>query len=184
VLERFAVALEARVAETARRVSVQNGMPLWLAQTFEAGFPALLLRYYAGLVAAGQEEVRAGMLGKKSLIRREPIGVVAAIVPWNVPQAISFLKLGRALAVDNTVVLKSAPEIVLDAFLMAEAAQYGQSGRQYTRTMPGISDPAVTAAPPPGVGRSGRPSATTACRVRGDGTVRACGIMVVTGQQA
>jgi len=122
VLERFAAALEARGAETARRVSVQNGMPLWLAQNFEAGFPALLLRYYAGLVAAGQEEVRAGMLGKKSLIRREPIGVVAAIVPWNVPQAISFLKLGPALAAGNTVVLKPAPETVLDAFLMAEAA--------------------------------------------------------------
>jgi aldehyde dehydrogenase (NAD+) len=122
VLERFAVALEARGAETARRVSVQNGMPLWLAQSFEAGFPALLLRYYAGLVAAGQEEVRAGMLGKKSLIRREPVGVVAAIVPWNVPQAISFLKLGPALAAGNTVVLKPAPETVLDAFLMAEAA--------------------------------------------------------------
>jgi acyl-CoA reductase-like NAD-dependent aldehyde dehydrogenase len=121
-LERFAAALEARGPETARRVSVQNGMPLWLSQNFEAGFPALLLRYYAGLVAAGQEEVRAGMLGKKSLIRREPVGVVAAIVPWNVPQAISFLKLGPALAAGNTVVLKPAPETVLDAFLMAEAA--------------------------------------------------------------
>src|SRR5260370_39668728 len=95
-------------------------MPLWLAQSFEAGFPALLLRYYAGLVAASQEEVRAGMLGKKSLIRREPIGVVAAIVPWNVPQAISFLKLGPALAAGHTVVLEPAPETVLDAFLQAE----------------------------------------------------------------
>jgi acyl-CoA reductase-like NAD-dependent aldehyde dehydrogenase len=122
VLERFAAALEARGPETARRVSVQNGMPIWLAHMFEAGFPALLLRYYTGLVAAGQEEVRAGMLGKKSLIRREPIGVVAAIVPWNVPQAISFLKLAPALAAGNTVVLKPAPETVLDAFLMAEAA--------------------------------------------------------------
>jgi acyl-CoA reductase-like NAD-dependent aldehyde dehydrogenase len=122
VLEAFAAALEARGAETARRVSRQNGMPLWLAQSFEAGFPAVLLRYYAGLVAAGQEDVRAGMLGKKSLVRREPIGVVAAIVPWNVPQAITFLKLAPALAAGNTVVLKPAPETVLDAFLMAEAA--------------------------------------------------------------
>ncbi|WP_163554545.1 aldehyde dehydrogenase [Candidatus Frankia alpina] len=122
VLERFAVALELRGAETARRVSVQNGMPLWLAQNFEAGFPALLLRYYTGLVAGGQQEVRAGMLGKKSRVLREPIGVVAAIVPWNVPQAITFLKLAPALAAGNTVVLKPAPETVLDAFLMAEAA--------------------------------------------------------------
>ncbi len=62
------------------------------------------------------------MLGKKVLVRRDPIGVVAAIVPWNVPQAITFLKLGPALAAGNTVVLKPAPETVLDAFLMAEAA--------------------------------------------------------------
>ncbi len=45
-----------------------------------------------------------------------------AIVPWNVPQAISFLKLAPALAAGDTVVLKPAPETVLDAFLMAEAA--------------------------------------------------------------
>jgi acyl-CoA reductase-like NAD-dependent aldehyde dehydrogenase len=122
VLQRFAAALEARGAETARRVSVQNGMPIWLAHTFEAGFPALLLRYYTGLVTAGQEEVRPGLLGKQTLITREPVGVVAAIVPWNVPQAISFLKLAPALAAGNTVVLKPAPETVLDAFLMAEAA--------------------------------------------------------------
>jgi acyl-CoA reductase-like NAD-dependent aldehyde dehydrogenase len=122
VLERFAAALEARGAETARRVTVQNGMPLWLAMNFEAGFPALLLRYYSGLVEAGTEERRQGMLGKQSLVVKEPIGVVAAIVPWNVPQAITFLKLAPALAAGCTVVLKPAPETVLDAFLMAEAA--------------------------------------------------------------
>jgi aldehyde dehydrogenase (NAD+) len=122
VLERFAVALEQRGAETARRVTIQNGMPLWLAMNFEAGFPAVLLRYYAGMVAASAEERRQGMLGKQSLVLRSGVGVVAAIVPWNVPQAISFLKLAPALAAGCTVVLKPAPETVLDAFLMAEAA--------------------------------------------------------------
>jgi acyl-CoA reductase-like NAD-dependent aldehyde dehydrogenase len=122
VLERFAAALEERGAETARRVTIQNGMPLWLAMNFEAGFPAVLLRYYAGLVAEGNEERRQGMLGKQALVIKEPIGVVAAIVPWNVPQAITFLKLAPALAAGCTVVLKPAPETVLDAFYMAEAA--------------------------------------------------------------
>src|SRR5260370_33579436 len=97
-------------------------MPLWLAQSFEAGFPALLLRYYAGLVAASQEEVRAGRLGKKSLIRREPIGVVAAIVPGDVPQRIWFLELGPALAAGNPVVLPPAPGARLDALPVADAA--------------------------------------------------------------
>lgn len=123
-LERFAAALEARGQETARRVSIQNGMPITLAQNFEAGFPAVLLRYYGGLVndSAAQEEIRPGMLGGNSLVIREPVGVVAAVVPWNVPQAITFLKIAPALASGCTVVLKPAPETVLDAFLMAEAA--------------------------------------------------------------
>jgi aldehyde dehydrogenase (NAD+) len=123
VLERFAVALEKRGEETERRVAVQNGMPIWLAQQFEGPFPPLLLRYYANIVAnTPQEEVRPGMLGGNSLVIREPVGVVAAIVPWNVPQAITFLKLAPALAAGCTVVLKPAPETVLDAMLMCEAA--------------------------------------------------------------
>ena len=89
VLERFAVELEARGAETARRVSMQNGMPIWLAQQFEAGFPPLLVRYYSDLMtSAPVEESRAGMLGGVSLVSKEPVGVVGAIVPWNVPQGI------------------------------------------------------------------------------------------------
>ena len=91
-LERFAVELEARGEETAHRVSMQNGMPIWLAQQFEAGFPPLLLRYYSGLmISAPAEDVRPGMLGGTALVSRQPIGVVGAIVPWNVPQGITFL---------------------------------------------------------------------------------------------
>jgi len=123
VLSRFADELEARAAETATRVSRQNGMPIGIAEMFEGGFPALLLRYYGQMMAeTPQEEIRPGMLGGQSLVRKEPIGVVAAITPWNVPQAITFLKLAPALAAGCTVVLKPAPETVLDAFLMAEAA--------------------------------------------------------------
>ncbi|WP_255691119.1 aldehyde dehydrogenase family protein [Pseudonocardia terrae] len=63
VLERFAQALEARAAETARRVAVQNGMPIALANNFEGGFPPVLLRYFSGLVTENpQEETRPGML--------------------------------------------------------------------------------------------------------------------------
>jgi acyl-CoA reductase-like NAD-dependent aldehyde dehydrogenase len=123
VMERFASELESRAEETARRVSDQNGMPIVVANQLEAVFPAALLRYYAGLARyLPFEERRPGMLGGASLVIREPIGVVGAIVPWNVPQAITFLKLAPALAAGCTVVLKPSPETVLDAFLMAEAA--------------------------------------------------------------
>ena len=117
-LERFAVELEARGAETARRVSMQNGMPIWLAQQFEAVFPPLLVRYYSDLMtSAPVEESRAGMFGGTSLVSKHPVGVVGAIVPWNVPQGISFLKVAPALAAGCSVVLKPAEETVLDAFL-------------------------------------------------------------------
>jgi acyl-CoA reductase-like NAD-dependent aldehyde dehydrogenase len=123
VMERFAAELESRAEETARRVSDQNGMPIVVANQLEAVFPAVLLRYYAGLAKDMPfEERRPGMLGGSSLVIREPIGVVAAIVPWNVPQAITFLKVAPALAAGCTIVLKPSPETVLDAFLMAEAA--------------------------------------------------------------
>lgn len=123
VLEQFAAELESRGADTATRVTMQNGMPIWLAQQFEAGFPPLLLRYYSDLMNnAPTEEARSGMLGGTALVSRHPVGVVGAIVPWNVPQAISFLKIAPALAAGCTMVLKPAEETVLDAFLMAEAA--------------------------------------------------------------
>jgi acyl-CoA reductase-like NAD-dependent aldehyde dehydrogenase len=122
-LEKFAAELEARGAETAARVSMQNGMPIWLAQQFEMTFPPLLLRYYSDVMnSAPVEEERLGMLGGTSLVSRQPVGVVGAIVPWNVPQGISFLKVAPALAAGCTVVLKPAEQTVLDAFLMAEAA--------------------------------------------------------------
>ncbi|MFH5824553.1 aldehyde dehydrogenase [Georgenia sp. AZ-5] len=122
VLRRFAHALEARGPETARRVTVQNGMPIWLSEKWETSNPATLLRYFSDLIERQGDELRPGIKGKQTLVTREPVGVVAAIVPWNVPQGITFLKLAPALAAGCTVVLKPAPETVLDAFLVAEAA--------------------------------------------------------------
>jgi aldehyde dehydrogenase (NAD+) len=54
-------------------------------------------------------------------VRREPVGVVAAIVPWNVPALLTMSKLAPALLAGCTVVLKPAPETPLDAFILAEA---------------------------------------------------------------
>ncbi|WP_089248210.1 aldehyde dehydrogenase [Rhodococcoides kyotonense] len=123
VIERFALELEKRSEETAQRVSSQNGMPITLARAFEGAFPAVMLRYFADLaVSTPQEEIRPGLLGGSTLVSKLPVGVVGAIVPWNVPQAISFLKLSPLLSAGCTVVLKPAPETVLDAFLMAESA--------------------------------------------------------------
>jgi aldehyde dehydrogenase (NAD+) len=124
VLERFAAAMDERAEESARRTTMQNGMPISIARQLEGPFPGMVVRYYAELAKAqDREEVRPGLLGGSSLVRRTPIGVVGAIVPWNFPQAITFLKLAPLLAAGCTVVLKPSPETVLDAYTVAEAAE-------------------------------------------------------------
>ena len=59
--------------------------------------------------------------GRPVRVRRAPVGVAAAIIPWNVPLFITALKLGPAMAAGCTIVLKPAPETPLDAYLLAEA---------------------------------------------------------------
>lgn len=123
-LERFATALDKRADDIARAVTAQIGMPTLIAQHSEAVTPQMLLRYYAELIRTTPvEESRRSMTGGTTLVRHCPIGVVAAIVPWNFPQTLTFFKLAPALAAGNTVVIKPAPETVLDSYLMAEAAE-------------------------------------------------------------
>src|SRR5262249_54452432 len=72
-----------------------------------------------------QEDVRPGIFGPIT-VRREAVGVVAAVVPWNVPQFVSMTKIAPALLAGCAIVLKPAPETPLDAYLLAEwAAEAG-----------------------------------------------------------
>lgn len=68
------------------------------------------------------EERRDGVLGK-ILVRREPAGVVAAVIPWNTPQFVAASKLASALLTGFTVVLKPSPEAPLDSYVLAEIAR-------------------------------------------------------------
>ncbi|MCW3040708.1 MAG: aldehyde dehydrogenase [Solirubrobacterales bacterium] len=121
-MERLADAFDARSGEIARRISMQNGMPIAIAQQLEAVFPSLLLRYYAGLARATPlREERDGILGGKILVEKTPVGVVGAIVPWNFPQSLAAFKLAPLLAAGCTVVMKPSPETVLDSLELAEA---------------------------------------------------------------
>jgi aldehyde dehydrogenase (NAD+) len=121
VMRRFADAVEKRGTEIAETVSKQNGMPIGTSTALEAGFPPLLLRMYADTVEAQQQVTRRpGLLGGEIDVVRKPMGVVAAIVPWNFPQALAMTKIAPAIATGNTVVLKPSPETVLDSIILAE----------------------------------------------------------------
>ena len=121
VLERLATTYQARQEEFAQRVSAQNGMPINTSRQIETAYPGALLQYYAQLARRSPvEERRQGLFGVTAVVRREPVGVVAAVTPWNFPQTLLFFKLAPALAAGCTVVIKPSPETVLDTFLLAE----------------------------------------------------------------
>ncbi len=122
-LRLFADALQKRAAGTFELCSRENGMPIRLSKGANGMFPAVLLRYYADLLERSEaEEVRPAAIGH-TIVRREAVGVVAAITPWNYPQALAIMKIAPALAAGATMVLKAAPETALDALVFAEAAE-------------------------------------------------------------
>lgn len=103
----------------------QVGVPAWMA-TGASADAAGLLDYYAGMADSYPfEDVRPaqGMVCKTAVVVNEPVGVVAAIAPWNGPLASLLVKLAPALAAGCTVILKPSPETPLEAFLLAEAAE-------------------------------------------------------------
>lgn len=125
-MRRLADQMLARSDWTATVVSSENGMPISLARVAEGQGPAATLRYYAHLAEhTPDEERRPGQKndGRVTVVRRDPIGVVAAIVPWNFPQSLTMFKVAPALAAGCTVILKPAPETALDAFALADAAE-------------------------------------------------------------
>jgi aldehyde dehydrogenase (NAD+) len=122
VLNRFADALKARAAGTNELCTRENGMPISLSRGANGSFPATLLRYYADLITRTEvEEIRPSMIGH-TIVRKEPVGVVGAITPWNYPQALAAMKIAPGLAAGCTMVVKAAPETALDALVFAEAA--------------------------------------------------------------
>ena len=121
VVERFAGIYAARMAEMADVITTEMGSPTSFSQLAQAPAPWLMLNTFIEVAKAYPwEEERSGVLGSPVIVRREPVGVVAAIVPWNVPQFVTMSKLAPALLSGSTMVLKPAPETPLDAYLMAE----------------------------------------------------------------
>jgi acyl-CoA reductase-like NAD-dependent aldehyde dehydrogenase len=104
-------------------ITQEMGCPITLSRTFQANNPHLILESYLELADSYPfRSVRHASTGS-ALITREPIGVVAAVVPWNVPQSVAMQKLAPALLAGCTVILKPSPETPLDAYLMAELLQ-------------------------------------------------------------
>ncbi|WP_235735639.1 aldehyde dehydrogenase family protein [Nocardioides alcanivorans] len=136
-MERLADILEVRGEELATLVSAQNGMPISQSLAAEATTGPSLLRYYASMIRAQDvEELRDGD-GRDLIVRSEPVGVVASIVPWNFPIGLAFMKLAPLMAAGCTTVLKPSPETVLDSFVLAECVAEAELPPGVLNILPG-----------------------------------------------
>ncbi|HWL46571.1 MAG TPA: aldehyde dehydrogenase family protein [Sphingomonadaceae bacterium] len=128
LLHRLAALIEARADLIATIETLDNGMPLWFSTGLDVMGSADVYRYFAGWptkITGDTMEVSPppGMGDFFGFTRREPVGVVAAIVPWNVPFMMAAWKLAPALAAGCTIVLKPAEDASLSALLLAELVE-------------------------------------------------------------
>ncbi|MHB1013406.1 MAG: aldehyde dehydrogenase family protein [Desulfobacteria bacterium] len=116
LLRKIQAGLKERSEEIGRIIAREVGMPLKLATMIQAGLPILSFGMFAEMLPGFQFEERVG----HSLVVREPIGVVAAITPWNYPLHQIAAKVAPALAAGCTIVLKPSEVAPINAFILAE----------------------------------------------------------------
>src|SRR3546814_12187568 len=122
-MPRFMAELVARGSAIAEAVSLQNGMPVTLANMPEAQFPAGVLQYYASLAdSITASESRPSQMGQETLVEPAPVGVVAAVVPWYFPVTLAFSQMARAMLSCCPLVIKTPPGTALASYLVDHCA--------------------------------------------------------------
>ena len=120
VLAKVSDAVRNEMGDVAELISGEMGSPVSWATMAQVLAPTMIFDYYAGLGSTfAFDEFKDGLLGPV-LVTKEPVGVVAAITPWNVPLFLAASKLSPALLSGSTVVFKPSPETPLDANRLAE----------------------------------------------------------------
>lgn len=122
LIARLSQAIQARATDFASIITTEMGSPASFSLMGQVFAATMVLDGWADLARTYPfEQQRPGALGP-TLVRKEPVGVAAGIIPWNVPLFIVTLKLGAALAAGAPMILKPSPETPLDAYLLGEVA--------------------------------------------------------------
>ncbi|MGB6059067.1 MAG: aldehyde dehydrogenase [Microthrixaceae bacterium] len=122
IMGRMYALLTEQADALANEITAEVGAPLLFSHFGQVGAANMVFEYFTNLASTYEfEEVRQDMLGP-ALVRKEPVGVVGGIIPWNVPLFITVLKFAPTLVSGSTMVLKPAPETPLSAFRLAEIA--------------------------------------------------------------
>jgi aldehyde dehydrogenase (NAD+) len=121
VLAKVGAQIMAEMDDLAEVITSEMGSPISFSAMGQVLAPSMIFSYYADLAAGfAFDEIRTGLLNPQVLVTKEPVGVVGAIAPWNVPLFIAAAKLAPSLAAGCTVVYKPAPETPFDAFRLAD----------------------------------------------------------------
>ena len=122
-LTRAAEALRARTDDIAAVTTEEMGCAVSQAPMAQTGLVARVFDYYAELIRTYEFDRTVTTADRAGVVTSVPVGVVAAIVPWNAPVTLAAWKVAPALAAGCTVVLKPPPEAPLSNFILAEALQ-------------------------------------------------------------
>jgi acyl-CoA reductase-like NAD-dependent aldehyde dehydrogenase len=158
LLLKLADAIEAEAEEIARIEALDTGHPIRDCRFLDVPRTVVTYRYFGGMADKFQGSLPPVEEGFLNYVKREPIGVVGQIVPWNFPLMFTGWKLGPALAAGNTVVMKQAELTPLSTLKIAELAKkvgfppgvinvvqgYGHTAGQYMAEHPGIDKIAFT----------------------------------------
>ena len=120
VLIKFADLVQQNGLELALLETLDMGKPIKYSQSVDVGATANCLRWYGEAIDKVYDEIAPTPANSLALITREPVGVVAAIVPWNYPMIMAAWKIAPALAAGNSVILKPSEKSPLTALRLAE----------------------------------------------------------------
>ncbi|CAN7733394.1 aldehyde dehydrogenase [Duganella sp. LjRoot269] len=119
---RFADLIQKNAAELALLETLDMGKPIKYSQSVDVPAAANCIRWYGEAIDKVYDEIAPTAADSLALITREPVGVVAAIVPWNYPMIMAAWKIAPALAAGNSVVLKPSEKSPLTALRLGELA--------------------------------------------------------------
>ena len=164
VLAKISAGLQARTDDLAKLISAENGSPYSFSIMAQVLAASMVFDYFTELARTFPfEDVRPGMLGP-AVVRKEPVGVAAGIIPWNVPLYIIAMKLGAALAAGATMVIKPAPETPLDALAFAEILEESGLPEGVVSVLPAGREVGEHLITHPGVDKVGFTGSTTVGR--------------------
>ena len=142
IMLRWAQLLGEHKEELALLEAIDTGRPIGDALSVDAPNSTRVIQWYAETIDKTYDEIAPAPRNALAMVTREPLGVIGAVVPWNYPMMITSWKLGPAIAMGNSIVVKPAENSSLSALKMAELAVAAGLPHGVFNVVPGLGSEA------------------------------------------